>query len=436
MDMSNESIAELDENTMAEMILGKIEPENLFHHPSGTYIFDDHWKPIGKEQLNNRVRKEIALLNRQRKKYGHKPEKITLNRVKSVAELLKMAAFREDVQFNSGPTNIVSVENGDLVLDGEDWQLCKPLREHHRIARSPVKYDPTATAPQFQAYLESLFDGEEDAEDKANLLLKMMGLALMTDTRFERFLILLGMGGNGKSVFLELLRKFVGARNTAAVHPMQFENTFHRQHMDGKLVNIVTESPQGFKLPTADVKALVSGEAMTVEKKHQDPYVIKPFATLFWSTNHLPHPSDYSNALYRRTFILDFNHSFEGRADDQLGNKLSPELSGVLNMVLKQLAKLLNSRDFEEPLSSKLSRDRWRVEGDQARLWLQERTERHLTEYVGVTDAFLDYAEWAKEQGYHKVMNRTSFNNRLEAAQIKKIRRGQGVVWTCLRLKR
>ena len=146
MDMKNGNIAELDENTMAEMILDTIGEDNLFQHPSGTYIFKHHWKPLGKEALNNMVRKGIAQLNTLRKEYGHKAEKVTNSRVKGTAELLKMAAFRDDIEFNSGPRDVVSVANGDLVLVDGIWSLTEPIREHYRMTRATVTYDPDARA--------------------------------------------------------------------------------------------------------------------------------------------------------------------------------------------------------------------------------------------------------------------------------------------------
>ena len=436
MDMKNANIAELDENTMAEMILHTIGEEKLFQHPSGTFIFEQHWKPLSKEALNNMVRKGIAKINKLRKDFGQKAEKVTNSRVRGTAELLKMAAFRDDIEFNSGPRDVVSVANGDLVLVDGVWSLTEPIREHYRMTRATVKYDPNARAELFPEFLDSIFEGDVDAVEKGNLLLKMMGFALMTDARFERFLFLLGMGANGKSVFLEVLRHFVGPWNTAAVHPKLFESSFHRQHIDGKLINVVTESAQGFRLPTAEVKALVSGEAMTVERKHHDPYVMKPFATFFWATNHLPHPSDYSNAIYRRTLILNFNQNFENRADDELADKLKKELSGILNLVLPQLAALLKSGDFDEPISSRRARERWRIEGDQSRLWLEQRTEADLVGNVGVTEAFEDYSSWAKDNGYQRTMNFTSFSTRLEAAGWEKTRKAQGMVWRGLRFKK
>ena len=65
------------------------------------------------------------------------------------------------------------------------------------------------------------------------------------------------------------------------------KSTFHRASLNNKLANIITESDQGGKLPAAEIKALVSGEAMTVDHKFGHPFVMEPFATLFWATNQL-----------------------------------------------------------------------------------------------------------------------------------------------------
>lgn len=106
------------------------------------------------------------------------------------------------------------------------------------------------------------------------------------------------------------------------------------------------------------------------------------------------------------------------------------------NMVLPQLAALLKSGDFDEPVSSRQARERWRLEGDQSRLWLEQRTEPDLVGGIGVKDAFDDYVAWAKENGYLRTMNQTSFSSRLEAAGLEKVRKAHGMVWRGLRVKK
>ena len=57
---------------------------------------------------------------------------------------------------------------------------------------------------------------------------------------------------------------------------------------------------------------------------------------LFWATNHLPHPHDYSDALYRRVDIVEFNRKFNGQDRNRnLRYELKEEILGILNAALE-----------------------------------------------------------------------------------------------------
>jgi len=156
------------------------------------------------------------------------------------------------------------------------------------------------------------------------------------------------------------------------VHPKLLSHSNHRAQLEQKLVNIVSESEQGVKLPAAELKALVSGETMTVDRKFEHPFEMVPFATFFWATNHMPHPSDYSDAIFRRAGILMFNRSFQpNERDTRLLDKLRPEMSGILNMALKAYARAV-SKGFKEPRSSCVAKDDWRLQSDAVVQWLAE----------------------------------------------------------------
>ena len=60
----------------------------------------------------------------------------------------------------------------------------------------------------------------------------------------------------------------------------------------------------------------------------------------------------------------------------------------------------------------------------------------HVENGIGVKEAFDDYAAWAKENGYLRTMNQTSFSSRLEAAGWEKVRKAHGMVWRGLRVKK
>ena len=66
----------------------------------------------------------------------------------------------------------------------------------------------------------------------------------------------------------------------------------------------MTELNQNEELKDGMLKAIVSGEMMSVERKHQDVREIEPFAKHIILTNHLPRIRDYSDGLFRRVIII------------------------------------------------------------------------------------------------------------------------------------
>jgi len=260
----------------------------------------------------------------------------------------------------------------------------------------------------------------------------MMGYALMTHCQHERFLIAIGNGANGKSVALNVIGELVGTQNAAAVHPSYLKNNHHRAELNQKLVNIITESEQGGKLPAAELKALVSGEVMTVDRKHKDPFEMHPFATILWATNHMPHPSDYSDALFRRAGIMTFNRTFaEHERDRQLMLTLRNEMAGILKMALEAYGRAVTS-GFAEPPSSIEAKKEWRKQSDAIAFWLAdcELADGAELKASACFDAFRQWFEHAQLQK----LTIKSFSQRLERLGINKRRTSEGIVYVGIKI--
>jgi len=287
-----------DENALAEAILVKLGDDCIFNHRSGMYRFDFCWKPMHAEELREHVRQQLKSINQTRREGGLKAIPLKRSLVQNVAALIETVTYKASGDFNLGDPTTIGVRNGDLVLTNDGWQLKDPVKDEYRLARLPVEYDPEATAPVFCEFMDAIFEGEEDAIEKQNLLLAMFGYVMQTRSHLEKFVFLVGNGANGKSVALNVLKSLLGAENIAAIHPSRLANAFDRAELDQKFANIVSESEHGLKLPAAELKALISGESMTVSRKHQQLFTLNPFATFFWATNHLPNPSDFSDALF------------------------------------------------------------------------------------------------------------------------------------------
>lgn len=343
-------------------------------------------------------------------------ESVRKNTVDSVVDLFKTEVFKPHHEFDVGPVECVNTLNGELVLEAGNWHLVPHDREHYRTTQIPVAYDPEAKAPQFEKFMMDVFNGDPDAKEKREAVLEMIGYSLMAHCRHEKFIILVGSGANGKSVLLSVLEGLLGSPNVAGVQPSQFDRSFQRAHLFGKLANIVTEIKQGEMIDDASLKGIVSGEPTTVEHKFKDPFDMRPFSTCWFGTNHMPHTRDFSDALFRRAMVVEFNNTFKpelGNCDPQLKDKLLEELPGILNLALCAYAEALLF-GFTMPSSCQAARDRWRLEADQVAQFVEAECQPEEGGRIPPQRLFNAYKSWADDNGIHKKLTQRSFLDRLK----------------------
>ena len=338
---------------------------------------------------------------------------VTATLVNGVSDVLKSEIFKPDHEFNRGNPECVNCPSGEIELQAGQWVLRPHRREHYRTTQIPVPYDPAADAPMFGAFLGQVFRDDPDRADKIKAVLELIGYTLMSHARHERFIMLIGPGANGKSVLLAVLEALCGTGNVAGVQPSKFHEKFQRAHLHQKLANIVTELKQGEVIADAELKAITSGEPATVEHKFKDPFVMRPFATCWFGTNHMPHTRDFSEALFRRATILQFNRTFTTEEQDPtLKDKLCTELPGILNMALGAYARAV-AEGFTAPASSEDAKREWRLEADQVAQFVDDACQRDPAGRVASREVFQRYRQWADQNGIARTMSQKGLRDRL-----------------------
>lgn len=83
--------------------------------------------------------------------------------------------------------------------------------------KHPIFYDDTKKCPKFDAFLDSCFDGDKK---RITQVWEMMALCFIKKTIIQKGYVNYGIGGNGKSTFLAILRNALGISNTTSI-PMQ-----------------------------------------------------------------------------------------------------------------------------------------------------------------------------------------------------------------------
>lgn len=335
-------------------------------------------------------------------------------RIRGAFGAAKSRFFRQ-VEFDRTDRRSIAAANGVLRYENGGWTLNPYQREDYRRIRLPVGYDSQAACPRFERFLEEVFDGTPDIKDRVRLVFEFLGLSMTASTEYEKALMLVGSGGNGKSVLVRVLEAMVGSRNRSAVQLKQLENRFQRAHLDGKIINIMTELSEGAEVPDAEVKAIISGEPITAEHKLRPPFEFFPIAKLWLLTNHLPTTRDLSDGLFRRFSIVTFPNRFDDKPsrDTSLSEKLAAESSGILNYCLRALAGVYERGSLTEPRSSREAVDAWRRDTDQVSMFVEEEMVLEPGASISSKEAYSTYQEWAKESGIRRLLGRKNFTQRL-----------------------
>jgi putative DNA primase/helicase len=164
--------------------------------------------------------------------------------------------------------------------------------------------------------------------------------------------MLVGEGSNGKSTLIKTLITLLGKENCSNRSLQELtSDRFAKADLNNKMANFFLDLPAKKILDSGDFKILVSGDRISAQKKHQQPFAFENHAKLVFSANQIPEVEDKSYAYYRRWVIIPFNRTFEGEEkDEHLIDKLTTEqeLSGILNLALKGLRKLYSERGFKD----------------------------------------------------------------------------------------
>lgn len=429
----DQEVDEGDHLTVAREVISYIGADNIICVGEGLWLWDEKgvWQEVDDRLLRQKIQ---AVLEDQ-------SIDVVAGTVGSIADVLKSEIYRQDHKFNLGNPETINCLNGEIRLEDNDWLDPGQWRYHphdkqnYRTTQIPVQYDPNAEAPRFKQFLNEIFAPDNDRQEKIRALLEIMGYTLMSHSRHEKFVMLIGAGANGKSVFLSVLEALCGCENVSGVQPSNFDRTFQRAHLHMKLANIVTELKQGEVIADAELKAITSGEPSTVEQKFKDPFVMRPFSTCWFGTNHMPHTRDFSEALFRRAVIITFNRVFnDNEKDPMLKETLFKELPGILNMALDAYAEAL-VHGFTEPSSSARSKQEWKLEADQVAQFIDDACMIDPEGEVNITKLYGRYQIWTTGQGINKPLGIKSFRDRLSRLGYGHKRRSDGKYVTGLTVR-
>lgn len=266
------------------------------------------------------------------------------NQRTEVFAMLELIADKREVTKG----NFIVLKNGIYNIDTGEISPFDP----DVISRNKVmtNYNPSARSEAMDTILNNV---TRDNKQLRSLLEEMAGYILLNRNELGKCFILTGEGSNGKSTILKCIKDMVGEENTASLGLDELGQRFKTAELFGKLLNIGDDIKNGYIEDNSVFKKLVTGDAVTVERKGGDPFAFENYSKLLFACNDVPRINDTSNGLKRRLVIIPFNARF-----DQNRKKYDPfiidkvkepiALEYLLLLAIDGLKRVLQTRKFTD----------------------------------------------------------------------------------------
>ena len=275
-------------------------------------------------------------------------------------------------------------------------------------------------APMPVAWLNFLGTLWPDDSQSISTLQEFMGYLLTPDTRQQKILLLVGPKRSGKGTIARLIRGIVGPDNVAGPTLSSLETNFGLWPLVGKTLAIIHDARLSGRADAAAITERllsISGEdALTVDRKNLPPFHAKLSARFILLTNKLPRLADASGALASRMILLRLVHSWYGREDTALTQRLLSERSGILLWAIAGWQRLQERGHFVQPDAGK------ELAGDLEDLsspvgaFVRESCSVGPGYQVAVADLFGAWKNWCESKGRKEPGTQQGFGRDLLAA--------------------
>ncbi|HIC90540.1 MAG TPA: hypothetical protein EYP21_00450 [Syntrophaceae bacterium] len=327
--------------------------------------------------------------------------------VSEVLYVLQSRCYTKNVKVNP---QLISFKNGVYDWIEDKLYSHKEVSDQRFMTQLPVNFNPKAKCTRIDRFLDEVMR----PEDK-KALLQFIGYCLIPTTRFEKAMMLVGDGANGKSTFLKTLIALIGKSNTSTLSLYDLSHRFRLAEIVGKLVNVFPDLPYKKIQDSSAFKAIVSGDPITAEKKYLKPFTFEPFTKLIFSTNKLPQIQDISHAFFRRWLIVQFPNTFEGdKKDPGLLSQLTTqhELEGLLLLAIEGLNSLYEAEDFAESQGMRDMREEYERMNNPVSVFIDERCNVGPDYKVGKVILYEDFKHFVSNEKL-PLLSQIEFNKEL-----------------------
>ncbi len=298
----------------------------------------------------------------------------------------------------------------DLIVDIETGEEIKASPEY--FITNPIPWTLNKERFVKTTIMDKIFE-EWVGKEYVKTLYEIMAYCLLPDYPMSRIFCFIGAGMNGKSKYLDLLRRFVGEDNCCATELDTLMNSrFEITRLHKKLVCQMGETNFNEMSKTSILKKLTGGDLIGYEYKNKDLFHEKNYAKILIATNNLPTTTDKTIGFYRRWLIIDFPNQFSEKKDILADiPKEEYEILGV--KLLGILKDLLDVKQFHNEGDIEQRMRKYEDKSNFLGKFCEDHIEQDINGHITSADFYKKFNSWCKENK-HREISETSLGRNLK----------------------
>lgn len=294
--------------------------------------------------------------------------------------------------FNQYPSHWICFKNG--MYDTKTKELLPHKPQYLAINQVPHSFIPNAKheGNKIENFLDFICNQEE-----REMLLQFMGYSLTKDVGQQKFLVLNGEGGSGKSTVIRLIESLVGSNNVSNIALSDLQQRFASFGLMGKLLNSCADLEVTALEDTSVLKKVLGEDTLRAEQKGKDAVSFKSYAKLIFSTNELPLVrAEKTNGFYRRLLVLPMNKVPEHK-NPNLFQELNAEIDYLLHLVVEAVGRMYSNETIMISESSEKAVLQLRCDSDTTEAFIQESCERDDQGKIERAELYSKYEQFCKD---------------------------------------
>lgn len=312
------------------------------------------------------------------------------------------------------------------VRAGDRWDVVERAAGPENRARFGYHFplDLAGESGKFLEFVDSLFAGAEDKEQRIGVLQEHLGACIMgIAPMFNKALILYGPPGTGKGTLLNIVSQCM-PDHPSAIQPKDFDDPQMLATLAKARLNVVNELSYEDMSDANAVKRVVSGDLLTAKEVYQRPFSFRPDAGHLITANvgQLPSVPNADNAFWDRWLCVPMENRFRDTDGEKRGiveSITGADVQGVVSWMIKGAIRLCKNNGYTGCPSGEEVLSAWAGRANSVTAFIEECisevTETSAANWPKLRDIYNAYTSWAKISGYRSPVSYTTFKDRAES---------------------